>query len=161
MAGWEAQLLGHESTVFFSPLVENYSYLSVSSKLCVCIFYTASVGRESQDSGHQHMFPLNHDPWAKSHQGSGPGLQERQEQRFLILWNFCSCSQSCANPVATTSGSQSHQLCFHEILIPPQSRFDATFPPSQGWKPSVGPHFHLQWSSNLIRSHTTLQSDHF
>ena len=52
--GGRAQFLKLELTVFPSPLVENKSHLSISSKLCLCIFLLASVGWEGQDFGWQH-----------------------------------------------------------------------------------------------------------
>ena len=47
------RFLRHERFVFHSLPAENKSHLSISSKLCLCIFYLASVGRESRDFGQQ------------------------------------------------------------------------------------------------------------
>ena len=52
---WGAQFLRQEPTVFPSLLAENKSHLSISSKLSLRIFYSASVGREVQDFGQQQF----------------------------------------------------------------------------------------------------------
>ena len=52
-SGGGEQSLRHEFTGFPSPPAENKSPVSISCNLCLRIFHSASVGRESEDSGQQ------------------------------------------------------------------------------------------------------------
>ena len=51
-SSWRGQFLRPEPTLFPSPPAENYSHLSISSKLSV-FFHLALVGREGRDFGQQ------------------------------------------------------------------------------------------------------------
>ena len=56
LVGKGAQFFRNKPAVCPCPLAENWNHPSISSKLCLHIFYSASVSRGSQDFG-QEQFP--------------------------------------------------------------------------------------------------------